>query len=187
MSGEHNHGGHFWVRHVSIAHSRSACGATRFLQELAPCSRLPCQSRRCGKVPPGRGSHMLFAGGRPRPDPACCCRLAFGRLLKRTVPVSAAHAPAKKRPRRGKRSLTLDATRSLPREDPPRRNIILLLLVLNCDGLFPDFEGLQGVLTCHLHNFRNRVMLSSFSVFRVLSTMKKEVPDRMRRAQRVNE
>jgi hypothetical protein len=67
VSGEHNHGGHFWVRHVSIAHSRSACGATRFLQELAPCSRLPCQSRRCGKVPPGRGSHMLFAGGRPRP------------------------------------------------------------------------------------------------------------------------
>ena len=75
-------------------------------------------------------------------DPACCCRLAFGLLLKRTVPVSAAHAPAKKRPRRGKRSLTLDATRSLPREDPPRVGILLLL---NCDGLFPDFEGLQGV------------------------------------------
>ena len=57
-------------------------------------------------------------------DPACCCRLAFGRLLKRTVAVSPARAPAKKRPRRGKRSLTLDATRSLPREDPPRRNTL---------------------------------------------------------------
>ena len=58
-------------------------------------------------------------------DPACCCRLAFGRLLKRTVAVSPARAPAKKRPRRGKRSLTLDATRSLPREDPPRRNTLV--------------------------------------------------------------
>ena len=75
-------------------------------------------------------------------DPACCCRLAFGRLLKRTLAVSPLRAPAKKRPRRGKRSLTLDATRSLPREDPPRVGILLLL---NCDGLFPDFEGLQGV------------------------------------------
>ena len=83
---------------------------------------------------------MLFAGGRPRPG-LLLSAVAFGRLLKRTVAVSPARAPAKKR--RGKRSLTLDATRSLPREDPPRVGILLLL---NCDGLFPDFEGLQGVL-----------------------------------------
>ena len=56
--------------------------------------------------------------------------------------MSPTRAPAKKRPRRGKRSLTLDATRSLPSclGKTPRVG----LLLLNCDGLFPDFEDLQG-------------------------------------------
>ena len=117
VSGEHNHGGHFWVRHVSSAHSRSACGATRFLHGLLLAVACLASLGIAARFPQVDDPicYLREAGH----DPACCCRLAFGRLLKRTVAVSSAHAPAKKRPRRGKRSLTLDATRSLPREDPP--------------------------------------------------------------------
>ena len=81
MSGEHNHGGHFWVRHVSIAHSRSACGATPFLHELAPWSRLPCQSQNCAThrmVPQVEDPicYLREAGGSRRRDRYLCvaCR-----------------------------------------------------------------------------------------------------------------
>ena len=145
MSGEHNHGGHFWVRHVSIAHSKSACGATLFLHELALCSQLPCQSRRCAtrrKVPQVEDPICyLREGGR---DPACCCRLAFGfraAAQAHDCGEPRARAPGKKATAQAAVTLALDATRSLP--------LMAIFLLLNCVGLFPDFEGLQGGVTLH--------------------------------------
>ena len=79
---------------------------------------------------------MLFAGGRPRP----------GLLLSACIRAAAqahdcgeprARAPGKKATAQAAVTLALDATRSLP--------LMAIFLLLNCVGLFPDFEGLQGV------------------------------------------
>ena len=86
---------------------------------------------------------MLFAGGRPRP----------GLLLSACIRAAAqAHgcgepaAPALQKSDRAEASGHSPWTRRAACLGKTPRVGIVVLLLLNCDGLFPDFEGLQGVL-----------------------------------------